>query len=152
MAVRKVFPEYFRKVLNMQVAGMKMAVYGNLQLLQNPFKEQVVVHRCENEAERAAHRQRWLCNAANGGVLVPPFISPAERAIREEAEAMGGRIILIRRESFGERFKPAGHDFDLCTQGRLLIIAPWQEYGLKGTVTRQQALALNRIAAQVAQG
>lgn len=152
LAVRKAFPEYFRKVLNMQVAGMKMAVYGNLQLLQNPFKDQVVVHRRESEAERADHRRRWLCNAANGGVLVSPFISPAERAIREEAEAIGGRFILIRREAFGERFKPAGHDFDLCTQGRLLIIAPWQEYGLKGPVTRQQALAMNQIAALVAQG
>lgn len=152
LAVRKVFPEYFQKVLNMDVAGMKMAVYGNLQLLQNPFKDRVVVHRCENEAEREAHRQRWLCNAANGGVLVSPFISPAERSIRKEAEAIGGRTILIRRETFGERFKPAGRDFDLCTQGRLLIIAPWQQYGLKGTVTRQQALALNEIAERVAQG
>ena len=52
-------------------------------LLDNPFKEQVVVHRADSPEVRESNRRRWLYTAANGGVLVSPFISPDERGIRE---------------------------------------------------------------------
>ncbi len=65
----------------------------------------------------------WLSDAAKGTVLVSPFISKSEKAIRVEAEDIGANIILITHEAFGERFKPAAHDFNLCSQGRLLIIS-----------------------------
>lgn len=93
-------------------------------LLYNPFKDQVIVHRADSDQVYNAHLDRWLYNAANGGVLVSPFISPREKSVKKEADTIGGRFIQITNRPFEDREKPYGHDFDLCAQGRLLIIAP----------------------------
>lgn len=142
LAVRKAHPEFFRRINNLVIGDAKCQVYGNLQLLDNPFKEQVVVHRSDTEEKRKHNRDLWLYTAANGGVLVSPFISPAEKGIREEAEDAGGRFILIINEPMGERYKPAGRDFELCEAGRLLIIST----GISGALTRQGCLFMNALA------
>lgn len=73
LAVRRANPNYFRHVCDLTIGDMKCQAYGNLLLLENPFKEQVVVHRADTTAVRAANRGRWLHTAANGGVLVSPL-------------------------------------------------------------------------------
>lgn len=145
LAIRRARPDYFRRVNGLQLAGRRVQTYGNLFLLRNPFKEQVVVHRADTEAERAAHRERWLHTAANGGVLVSPFISPAEKAVRVEAEEAGGKIILITHEPMPERYKPAEHDFALCEEGRMLIIST----ASGGELLRSTCLAMNSLAAEI---
>lgn len=110
-------------------------------LLRNPLIDNVVVHRRYTEQELAAERARWEHVAANGGVLVSPFISAAEKEERRNAEALGAKIIFIYPEPLPQRFKPSGHDFDLCTQGRLLILAPCERYGSK--LSRSTCVALN---------
>ena len=83
LAVRRAYPEYFSRVNSLVVGGRELQAYGNMLLLDNPFKEQVVVHRADSPEVRESNRRRWLYTAANGGVLVSPFISPDERGIRE---------------------------------------------------------------------
>lgn len=148
LAVRRVVPNYFRRIDNLTIGGMKVQAYGNLQLLDNPFKEQVIVHRADDARRREHNRQSWLYNAANGGVLVSPFISPAEKSIRREAESYGSRFILITSEVFGERYKPAGHDFELCESGRLLIIAA-QPRIPEAIISRETCLTLNALAERI---
>lgn len=96
-------------------------------------------------AVHGRNRRRWLHAGANGGVLVSPFISTSEKAVRAEAEAAGARFILITAEPFGERYKPAGHDFDLCAAGRMLIISINQP----GDLSRATCLAMNELAGAV---
>lgn len=146
LAVRKACPEFFRRVSSMRIGGADCQAYGNLQLLENPFREQVVVHRADTPATRRSNRDLWLHTASNGGVLVSPFISPAEKAIRAEAEEAGGRIILIIHEPMGERYKPAGRDFELCERGSLLIVSARRS----GALTRETCLAMNSLAAAAA--
>ena len=150
LAVRREHPDFFRRISGIAVAGHVCRAYGNLQLLDNPFKEQVVVHRADSASELERKRTQWLHAAANGGVLVSPFISPAEKAVRREAEVAGARIILITNEPMHERFKPTGADFDRCEQGRLLIVS--MPGGDAKTVTREECLAMNSIAAHIAAG
>ena len=97
----------------------------------------------------AANRDRWLYSAANGGVLVSPFISKREKEIRTAAEQAGGRLILITPDAFGERFKPAAHDFNLCSEGRMLMVS----LGLPASpaVTRDVCLSMNAVASGVAE-
>lgn len=143
LAVRQAYPEFFRRVNNLEIDGCLCQAYGNMHLLQNPFKEAVIVHRRDSEETREQHRQQWLYTAANGGVLMSPFISQAEKAIRAEAESVGGKIILITNQTMGERYKPAGHDFELCKSGRLLIISiPSADRAL----TRVACLTMNSLA------
>lgn len=96
LAARRQFPEYFRRVNDMVIAGHKCKLYGNMLLLRNPFKEQVVVHRADSQAVCAANHARWIYTAA----------------------------ITITNRPMEERYKPAGRDFELCEAGRLLIVSP----------------------------
>lgn len=146
LAVRRAYPEYFRRVNGLEIDGQRYTAYGNLYLLKNPFREQVVVHRADTEQQRKQKRDRWLYTGANGGILVSPFISRAEKEVREEAEKLGSKIILIINEVMGERYKPTGRDFELCESGRLLIVsAP-----VSKSLTREACLAMNTLAAKIA--
>lgn len=149
LAVRKMYPDFFRRVRNITINGRRCQSYGNQFLLRCPFKEQVVVHRADDEATRRVMRERWLYAAANGGVLVSPFISPAEKAVRAEAEEAGGRVILISNNPFAERYKPNVRDFDLCCRGRLLIVTPAGGEWAGEKVSREVCMAMNALAADI---
>ncbi len=146
LAVRRAHPEFFRRVNALRIGDRHYQAYGNIQLLDCPFRQQVVAHRADTPDVRQRHRQEWLYTAANGGVLVSPFISPAEKEIRRDAEEADGRLILITNEPMGERYKPAGHDFGLCETGRLLIIS----VGRPGPLSRQTCLDMNVLASEIA--
>lgn len=148
LAVRRERPEYFRRINELKIGEKTYQAYGNFQLLDCPFKEQVVVHRVDSSEERERMLQEWLYTASNGGVLVSPFISKAEREVRNEAEKSGGRFILIVNEPFEKRYKPTGHDFELCESGRLLIISA----NLPGEISRQSCLTMNTLAETIAKG
>lgn len=148
LAVRFANPDFFDRQDQIKIGDCFYSAYGNLHLLDNPFKVQVVIHRADSAETRKINHDIWLHTGANGGVLVSPFISKDEKAIRNEAEAMGSRIILITHESFPERFKPSAHDFDLCAEGRLLIIS----LGLpsKTQLSRAHCLQMNALAEAIA--
>lgn len=148
LAVRRACPDFFNRRDSVNIAGHACMVYGNIHLLDNPFKEQVVVHRADSPEVLSRNKETWLYTAANGGVLVSPFISQAEKAIRNEAEASGGKIILITHEAFPDRYKPAAHDFELCTQGRLLIIS--LGYPSCTPLARDICLSMNNLAHTIA--
>lgn len=147
LAVRRAHPEFFRHVNALKIGDKVYQAYGNSQLLDCPFKEQVVVHRADTEEVRRRNHEQWLYTAANGGVLVSPFISSAEKAIRAEAEEAGGRFILITNKPIGDRFKPTGTDFGLCEAGRMLIISA----NIPGELSRQTCLSMNSLAQTVAE-
>lgn len=148
LAVRRANPGYFRRINSLQIGDKSYRAYGNFQLLECPFKEQVIVHRADTPDIRRRNRDLWLYTAANRGVLVSPFISPAEKAIRAEAEDVGGRIILIIPDAIGERYKPSGSDFALCEEGRMLIVAvPPTE---SKTLTRAHCMTMNGVAESIA--
>ena len=143
-------PDLFRRYNRIQIEGRVFDAYGNIFLLRDFDKMAVAVHRADTDEKRAHDRDTWLRCADNGGVLISPFISKAEKDIREAAISLGGRIIHIRNEGFEKRFKPSGRDFDLCASGRLLLIAPWPEKLNRSIVTRKEALEMNALASDLA--
>ena len=142
LLVRRERPDFFQRVRDIFIKDEIWEAYGNLQLLRNPFKDAVVVHRAESQAERKRNADSWFHLAANGGVLVSPFISQDEKEIRNKLEEMGGKHIRIVNEAFGKKFKPYGHEFELCEQGRLLLIAPKASL----TMSRSICLKMNAVA------
>lgn len=148
LAVRRQFPDYFKRINNLIIGNRTYQSYGNQFLIKNPFKEQVVVHHSDSLQEHALHRTRWLHIAANGGVLVSPFISQPEKKIRHEAEALKGNIILITHLPFKEFYKPDRHEFELCTEGRLLIIAP-VEKPANTHLSRETCINMNKLANEI---
>lgn len=150
LAMRRIHPEFFRRVRDLYIDGVPFQAYGNLFHLRNPFISQVIVHSANTQRENDALFALWRDEIEKGGILVSPFIAPPEKQIRKEAVENGGRIIHIQKDPFGERFKPAGADFELCCQGQLLIIAPVDSMGK--AISRQICKDMNKIAENIAKG
>ena len=148
LAMRIQFPEFFQRVDEIKIGDKIYSSYGNQFLLTNPCKEAVIIHRRYTSQEIDELRQKWLSTAVTGGVLISPFISPSEKKIRDEAENLGAKFILIQDEPFREKFKPAKHNFELCSQGRLLIIAPKEP--MKEDSFRGKCIKMNNLAETIA--
>ncbi len=56
LAARRDRPDFFRRVNRLEIAGGEWQGYGNFQLLENPFKEQVVAHRADTPERRGQNR------------------------------------------------------------------------------------------------
>ena len=85
------------------------------------------MHRADTYLQRKANLARWLYTAERGGVLISPFISRDEHDVRHQAEAIGARLVVLQTRPLRDREKPSGRDFELCIQGRLLLISPVNE-------------------------
>lgn len=148
LAVRLAFPNFFQRINRLKIGNNYYQAYGNVQLIDNPFKEQVIVHRADNEEQRFRNRIHWLYAAANGSVLVSPFISKDEKTIKSEAEMLKGKFILITPEKFPDRYKPTGHNFQLCEQGRLLIIS-YPSLDSTTLLSRKHCIDMNHLAERI---
>lgn len=150
LALRMQYPQFFQRVHKLKIDEKELEAYGNLSMLRNPDKMAVKISSKYTEEERVAKENQWLENAARGSVLISPFISTAEKQIREEAEKLGAPIILIKHEAFPERYRPSAHDFELCAQGKLLILSLGKEE--KRNLTRGMCMEMNALAAKIAKG
>lgn len=147
LAMRRQYPSFFQRVRALKIGALECQAYGNLFLLRNPDKMAVKISRRYSEEEKQEKRRAWIEGASGGSVLVSPFISAAEKAIRGEAEALGGKIILITHEAFPDLFKPAKHDFSLCSEGRLLIISLGKP--APASLSRADCIAMNELATKI---
>jgi len=96
-------------------------------------------------------RDETLKEARRGKVVVSPFISPGEKEIAKAVlEADKGDVILMKPDGFPELFKPHGRYFDLCLQGRLLILSAFPDAGRPSDLTREKCLMMNAWCEQIA--
>lgn len=103
-------------------------------------------------AEFEAKVQAALAAAKDGAVIVSPSISHGEREIARRVHIAGGAVIALKNKGFSDLYKPGGRLFDECADGRLLLLAPaaWPYLPGEKPITRQDALALNRLAQLIA--
>ena len=156
--LKKAHPDLFRTVTGLQHAALppdqRWDGYGNLFLLDRPEKLAIRVSRKASADEVAALREQTLTEAAQGTVIVSPFISPGEREIATAILAASAEdVILLKPDGFPPLFKPNGRYFDLCVQGRLLILSRSVAtvYGGATPLTRETCLALNAASAHIAE-
>lgn len=98
--------------------------YGNLFLLDRPILTPVQVSRHIASDELAALKLAVQRDVANSAVIISPFISPGEKETVESVMEMEhGDVILMYPAGFPPLFKPRGKYFDLCAQGRLLVLS-----------------------------
>lgn len=150
LLLKRLNPQFFTVIHNMEIAGRRCQVVGNLFLLDIPDKVAVIVHRRYSEEENTRLREEWLACGERGGVLVSAAIAPREKEVIREAMNRGFRIILLRENGFPQLYKPSGESFDACSQGVLLQISPWEHHMEKKTITRTQCLELNALAENIA--
>jgi REP element-mobilizing transposase RayT len=149
LIIRREHRDFFTHGSFVSVEKIKYSAFGNFLLLQNPTKSAVKVSSKYTSDELCRRMELWDETIRENGVLVSPFISQAERQVRDKAIENDGSLIYITRDEITERYKPAGRLFDLCAQGRLLIIStyrPFQSY----RISRKEAIDMNLLAAQIA--
>ena len=149
-------PQFMQSCLCLTIGGVRYSAFGNFLLLRRPLKAQVFCHRLARMGqltleERLANgytalpyppdmrskvryidtqawerdREAWIEAAQNDTVLVTPGISPGERDMKNIA--INCRLPLIHLQKEPITKKPEGERFFACTEGSLLILAPWAE-------------------------
>lgn len=139
-------PDLFRVQRNLVAAGQTFSAIGNRFLLDRPVRLQVQCSRSLTPAQIEAMKQMLLSEARAGAVLVSPAISPGEKAIMNAAFAEGLPLIRLQENGFTNVAKPSGKLFEACSDGRLLILAPWEQHNERRTISRSQCLSLNELA------
>ena len=66
-----------------------------------------------------------IAKAERGAVVVSPWISPGEKAVKRGVAECGGRIVQLLPEGMGRYYKPGGLDFERCAEGRMLMLSPF---------------------------
>ena len=146
--LKKAHPDLFVKVNHLDnprlPQKMDWSGVGNLFLLDKPELMPVQVSRRATPGELSVMREEVMERVAGGTVMVSPFISPPEKDLaRLIMEQDHGSLILLKPEGFPPLYKPPGAYFDLCAQGRLLVLSPFAHTGRKQTLTRERCLQMN---------
>ena len=149
--LRKRNPELFKRYLHLDIAGHEYAAFGNIFLLREIYLLPVRIHRRWSEEEFRRYDEYCRQEINKGAIPISPAIHPAEKAIMDYARENGGRMIILKDQGFEERFKPYGKNFDLCAEGRLLLLAPWPDnIGRKSTAGYAEFHQMNDLAAELA--
>lgn len=149
LAIIRSHPDFFTRLNSLEIEGRTYAAYGNPFLLNQPDRLQIQCSRRLTADEIAAQCETLLNKAERGAVLVSPCISPGEKEIARAALADGLPLIVLLENGFAPKFKPSGRYFDACSNGKLLMLAPWPHHFEKRTITRAQCLALNAMAQEI---
>ena len=149
------FPDRLRKIYEF-TAGKQSHRYtavGDTFLVKYPERIQVRCHRNLSEDEIQKEVKYYLTLARNGVVLVSPFISPAERAVYEACYREKLKMIRIVNRGMDNQFVyPSGRDLQGCSDGFMLILAPYVENSNEtraARISRATCLDMNGYAADL---
>ncbi len=150
------FPDRLRKVYDFTAGtkGHRYTAVGNTFLVTHPERLQVRCHRNLTEEQIQQEVEKYLREAHRGTVLVSPFISPAEKAVFEACYRERLPMIHIVNRGLDGKFNyPSGRDLSGCSDGFLLVLAPYADYSAEtaaARITRAQCLDMNAYAADLA--
>lgn len=148
--IKRSHPEYFTRLGTLTVAGQQMEAMGNRFLLDNPVKIQIQCsrHLYSNEIEQ---KKAAILEQARreGAIVVSPCISPGEQQIATAAMAARIPLIVLLPNGFPPLFKPRPRYLEACSEGRLLMLAPFPFHHGKPENLRQRCLCLNALAANI---
>ncbi|MBR4172173.1 MAG: hypothetical protein IKR48_11035 [Kiritimatiellae bacterium] len=108
-----------------QATPLAWTAMGNPFLLDAPLLVSVRISTATPSDKIEELVSKLGAKAERGVVLVSPWISPGEKAVKAEALARDGRIVHLLAEGMGRYYKPGGRDFDFCSQGRMLLLSPF---------------------------
>ncbi len=146
LLMKREHPDLFRVQRNVVVGGQSFSTIGNRFLLERPERVAVQCSRRLTAAEIAQQVEHFMALGRAGVVLVSPAISPGEKAVMRAAFDAGLPIILLQENGFTDLAKPGGKRMAACSEGRLLIMAPWEHHNERMTIHRNQCMELNGLA------
>ena len=122
--------------------------YGEASVLSAPLLLPVVCHRRDSrlfERQKAFFLEKAKQEQA---VLISARISKGEQSIMNEAMSLGAPSVRILLEGFPEKYHPSAALNEVCAEGRMLLVSPWQwSYRYSGdTIDPVLCKTLNCIA------
>ncbi len=129
--------------------------YGNWDLLAEFQKVRVKFSSKYSQSELLSYKKLWHRTILNDGILVSPFIHAEEKKVRDWAMENGGVLIYITPQPFPDRYKPGGMLFELCSEGRLLLVsypttlAEQKHIRNKGVPSRELCNKMNDLALKI---
>ena len=153
LLLKRRHPEYFTRLGKLTVVGVEMEAMGNRFLLDYPAKLQVQCSRHLYDPEIEAEKEALLEQAwREGAIVVSPCISRGEKVITTAAMQERLPLIVLLLNGFAEQYKPDPRYLDACTEGRLLMLAPYPHQTDRLSDMRARCLELNRLAAAICKG
>ena len=150
--VKKLLPEYFYHKTMIEIAGRRWGLYGNLWLLDTPVKSWVKISRIKERTPNLPYRiKEWEETIRCGGTLVSAFINPEEKHYRDMAIRDEACLILVVDYRFSDRQKPYKELFNLCGEGRLLIVSSEKYDRPPKKITHAEAEVLNECAKRISE-
>lgn len=149
LAIKRAHPDFFRVRFGIEVAVQSYAAIGNRFLLQRPEKVQVQLSRSLTSGQIAEKVQHYLSLARQGAILVSPAISEGEQAVMRAALDEHLPLIFLTPWGFNKFSKPGHQYFEACSEGRFLILAPWEHQNEQIPLTRAMCLTLNGMTKQI---
>ncbi|MBQ9556657.1 MAG: transposase [Muribaculaceae bacterium] len=147
--IRRNHADLFHQQNNVVIGSSPVTIMGNRFLLDFPDKVAVKCSRRLTSQEIDDECKRYLSLASHGAVLVSPCISTGEKEVMGCAFEAGYPIILLLENGFSPYQKPSGRQFDACSEGRLLLVAPWPHHDDYRKITREQCNTLNSLAQSI---
>ena len=149
------FPDRLRKIYEFTAGkqGHRYTAVGDTFLVKYPERIQVRCHRNLSKEEIQKEMDFYFSLARKGVVLVSPFISPAERAVYEACYREKLKMIRIVNRGMDNQFVyPSGRDLQGCSDGFMLILAPYVENSNEtraARISRATCLDMNGYAADL---
>ena len=107
------------------VSPVVWSALGNPFLLDAPLLASVRISTQTPPDELDRLIEKIVAKAERGAVVIGPWISPGEKRAKAAVVTCGGRVVQLLPEGMGRYFKPGGTDFDLCAEGRMLVLSPF---------------------------
>lgn len=149
--IKRMRPDLFRRYLHISINGHEYAAFGNIFLLKKIELLPIRIHRKWDESQFEKYTDKCMSAIESGAVPISPAIHLVEKNILKKAIEIGSSVIKLTDHGFEDRFKPQGMDFELCSEGRLLLLAPWPEnIGRKSTAGYKEFHNMNDHAATIA--
>lgn len=145
---RRRHPDLFRERFYFEFNGEVYTTVGNINLLLDIDRQQVMVRSAWSDVKRSEKIDAWMRCASQGGVLASPFISRTEKMVMRNAMEIDGKIIYITDKAMGKRDNPQGVWGDYCANGNLLMIAPYRDK--PGKLTAEDCARMNNLASYLA--
>ena len=133
----------FRVTHMVELGGVPCDALGNRELLSRPRLQQVQVTRRLPQEALPRVVEDYVSLARDGAVLVSPFVSPGEVAVKERLLAEGLPLVKVVRRGFTSYSKPGGELFEACAAGRVLLVSPWEHSNRFEELRREKCLAMN---------
>ena len=105
--------------------------------------------RSLTEEQVAERVQQFLMLARQGAILVSPAISQGEQSVMRAALDEHLPLIFLTPWGFNNFSKPGHQYYEACSEGRFLILAPWEHQNEQIPLTRTMCLSLNRMTKQI---